>query len=172
MGLKKMIIAGVFLIALKVSQAQNVYFNFSDGTTATFAMEEMRKVDFNADVMNVYLWNGSVYAWNVSVINSFEPEPNPAGVEDVQPAFNAMDILLFPNPSGGDVLLRYNLPKEDEIHYALFDAGGKLITESKLGIQAAGDYQQMLDLSNCAAGNYFLRFSGKNSTISKVLIKN
>jgi hypothetical protein len=152
--------------------AQNVYFNFSDGTTATFDLAEIRKVDFSADVMNVHLWNGSVYAWNVSVINSFQPETDPVGVEDFQPISKAMDVLLFPNPSTREVSLRYNLPNEDEVHYALLDAGGKHITEIKLGKQAPGDYQQVLNLSELSSGNYLIRFTGKNGTISKVLIKN
>jgi len=51
--------------------AQSIHFNYTDGTNASYNLEDVRKITFDADVMNLHLWDGSVYSWNVSTIGYY-----------------------------------------------------------------------------------------------------
>ena len=54
------------------SKAQSIYFNYSNGTNAAYNLTDVRKITFVADEMNLQLFDGSVYSWNVSSIGHYQ----------------------------------------------------------------------------------------------------
>jgi hypothetical protein len=162
-------IAMLFTVGLR---AQSIHFNYTDGTNASYNLEDVRKITFDADVMNLHLLDGSVYAWNVSTIGYYEHDESSLNVQEWLNNANAWEVVIFPNPTSTNLNVCYNLPKEDEITIALFDMQGKLILQKSLGKQVSGEQQQTLDVSNLTEGTYVFRIEGQHQTVNKTLIKN
>ena len=161
-------IAMLFTVGLR---AQSIHFNYTDGTNASYNLEDVRKITFDADVMNLHLLDGSVYAWNVSTIGYYEHDESSLNVQEWLNNANAWEVVIFPNPTSTNLNVCYNLPKEDEITIALFDMQGKRILEKKMGNKISGEHQETLDLKDLPQGSYVCRITGKQNSITKQVVK-
>lgn len=159
-----------FLISAMVT-AQSIHFDYIDGTTVAYNLEDLRKITFDADVMNLHMLDGSLYAWNVSTIGNNQYDATPLNVEDWIHTANAMEVVVFPNPTSNFLEVRFTLPAADQIGISLYDFQGKLVLEKHLAKQVSGIYQQTLDLTNVAEGTYLCRIFGKHTYITKKVIK-
>lgn len=163
------VIALLFTFGLR---AQSIYFNYTDGTNSSYNLEDVRKITFDADLMNLHFWDGSMYGWNVSTIGDYQYNESSLNVQEWLNSANAWEVVIFPNPTSTNLNLRYNLPKDDEINIALFDMQGKLFLRKSLGKQLSGEQQQTLDVSNLPEGSYVCRIKGQHQTVTKTVIKN
>jgi hypothetical protein len=172
-GVKSKLIALLVAAILMgtMSFAQSIHFNYTDGTNASYNLEDVRKITFDADVMNLHLWDGSVYAWNVSTIGHYEYDETSLNLNEWISAANAWGCQVYPNPTSTELHVRFNLPNEDEVSIALYDLQGNLILEKKMGNKIAGEHQEKLDLKDLPQGTYFCRIIGKQSSITKQVIK-
>lgn len=168
---KSWVLLLAFMLMGTLSFAQNIQFNYTDGRNASYNLVDVRKINFDADVMLLHLWDGSVYSWNVSTIGNYEYDETPLNVNEWINTANAWEVSVFPNPTSTNLNVRFNLPKEDEISIALYDTQGKLILEKKMGKIASGEYQEILDLKNLTQGTYVCRITGKQNAITKQVIK-
>ncbi len=168
---KPLALLGAAILMGTVSYAQSVYFNYTDGTNAAFNLQDVRKITFEADVMNLHLLDGSTYSWNVSTIGYYEYDETIGNVEQWIDHANTWQAVVFPNPVNNSLQVRYHLPKADVLQIALYDMQGRLIIENNIGNQKEGQHQAMLDLSHIDAGNYVCRITGQKASISKQVIK-
>ena len=162
-------IAMLFTVGLR---AQSIHFNYTDGTNASYNLADVRKITFDTDLMNLHLWDGSVYGWNVSTIGEYQYNESLLNVQEWLNSANAREVVIFPNPTSTNLNVRYNLAKEDDITIALFDMQGKLILQKRVGKQVSGEHQETLNLTSIPQGNYGCRISGQQNTITKTVIKN
>jgi hypothetical protein len=169
---KPCMLLAIAMIVSTMSFAQSIHFNYTDGTNASYNLEDVRKVTFDADLMNLHLWDGTVYAWNASTIGHYQYDESTINVQEWLNNANAWEVVIFPNPTSTNLNVRYNLPKEDEITIALFDMQGKLILQKNLGKQVSGEQQQTLDLSNLPKGKFLCRIDGQHQSVTKTVIKN
>ena len=169
---KPLAMLGITMLFAVGLRAQSIHFNYTDGTNASYNLEDVRKITFDADLMNLHLLDGSVYAWNVSTIGDYQYNESLLNVQEWLNSANAWEVVIFPNPTSTNLNVRYNLPKEDVITIALFDMQGKLILQKCLGIQVSGEQQQTLDVSNLPEGSYVCRIKGQHQTVTKTVIKN
>lgn len=161
-------IALLFTVGLR---AQSIHFNYTDGTNTSYNLEDVRKITFDADVMNLHLLDGSTYAWNVSTIGHYEYDETSLNLNEWINAANAWEVSVYPNPTSTDLHVRFNLPKEDEISIALYDLQGQLILEKNMGNKISGEHQETLDLKDLPQGTYVCRITGKQNSITKQVIK-
>jgi hypothetical protein len=166
-----LVFMGVLLLLSTISHAQSVHFNFTDGTAESYNLEDVRKITFNADEMNLHLWDGSLYAWNVSTIGYYNYDPSSLDVENLLTEANAWDVNVYPNPTSSSLTIRFHLPQADEVFIALHDLQGKLLVEKNLGNKTPGEYEEELDLTGIAQGTYVCKISGQQNTITKQIIK-
>jgi hypothetical protein len=173
-GLKSLSIAllGIAMLFTVGLRAQSIHFNYTNGTNASYNLEDVRKITFDADLMNLHLLDGSVYAWNVSTIGHYQYDESSLNVQEWLSTANAWELVIFPNPTSTNLNVRYNLPKEDKITIALFDIQGKLILQKSLGKQVSGEHQETLDLNSTPQGTYVCRITGQQNKITKTVIKN
>jgi hypothetical protein len=171
MKLKSWMLLGVAMLMGTMSYAQSIHFNYTDGTNASYNLEDVRKITFDADVMNLHLLDGSVYAWNVSTIGHYEYDETSLNLNEWISAANAWEVRVYPNPTSTNLHVRFNLPKEDEISIALYDLQGKMILEKKMGNKISGEHQETLDLKDLPQGTYVCRITGKQNSITKQVIK-
>ena len=152
--------------------AQSIDFNYTDGTNASYNLADMRKITFDADVMNLHLWDGSIYVWNVSTIGYYEYDESSLNVQEWLNNANELEVAIFPNPTCTNLNVRYNLPKEDVITIALFDMQGKLVLEKNMGKLSLGKHLESIDVSNLLKGTYMCHINGQHQSVTKSIIKN
>jgi hypothetical protein len=159
------------LLMVTTGFAQSIHFNYTNGTNASYNLQDVQKITFDADVMNLHLLDGSVYAWNVSSIGFYEYDESAVNIEDWLNQANAWDVAVYPNPTSTLLNVQFNLPKEDKIQVGLYDVQGKLVLETNVGISTAGEHKEMLDLTHLPNGTYVCRISGQQQTITKKVFK-
>jgi len=151
--------------------AQSVFFNYADGSNASYNLEDVRKITFDLDLMNLHLFDGSVYAWNVSTIGYYDFNDNPAAITELLNNANSWEVIVFPNPINTDLQIHYVLPEKDQIIFTVYDLQGKLLITLNAGNRVKGKHQESIDMSNLPVGQYVFRISGQKNTISKQVIK-
>ena len=169
---KALVLFGIGIFLTAGLRAQSIHFNYSDGTNASYNLVDVRKVTFDADLMNLHLLDGTVFAWNVSTIGYYQYDESSLNVQDWLNNANKWEVLIFPNPTSTNLNVRYNLPKEDDITIALYDMQGKLILKKTIGKQLFGEQQQTLDVSHLSNGTYMCRIEGLHQSVTKTVIKN
>jgi hypothetical protein len=168
---KPLFILGLALLFSAGLKAQSVHFNYTNGTGAAYNLQDVRKITFTADVMNLHLQDGTITSWNVSTIGYYDYNASLVNIEPILDEVNNWNLQLFPNPTKDEIQLKYNLSKEEKIQIALYDLTGKLILEKNLGTKNVGENQDNLDLRQLPAGTYICRISGERNSISKQIIK-
>jgi hypothetical protein len=84
-----------------------------------------------------------------------------------------MIISYFPNPTSGNLSINISNPSNQKITIDLFDVLGQIIISNNSEIAIAGNTNLVLDMKNCATGNYFLRIkSNENYVKSFKILKN
>jgi hypothetical protein len=160
-----------FAVASASSQAQSIYLNFFDGSESSYSLADIRKITFEVDDMNLMLWDGTVYTWNINNISHYEYDANPLELENLLNKVNSWQVCIYPNPVDKLLYVHYSLPSDDKITIELSDMQGKRVLETKIGKQLKGEHQESIDLSTLQPGQYICRISGKNNMISKHIIK-
>ena len=161
----------VFIGTLTTSTGQSIFFNYTDGASSTYALEDVRKIDFSGDLMNLHLFDGTVYSWNISSVNFYEYQPEvPLLIEDWLGKANDSQVKVFPNPANGEQTVALVLAKEEQMLLQVLDATGKLVMERQLGILSKGEHSFPLGF-NGAAGQYTLVLRNDHFSVSKKLIR-
>jgi hypothetical protein len=168
---KPITLLGFAMLMGIMSHSQSVHFNFTDGTNGSYNLEDVRKLTFDANVMNLHLLDGSVYAWNVSTIGYFQYDESSLNIQEWLSKTNAWELNIFPNPTSSTLTVRFNLPQSDQVSIKLHDMQGKLILSKNLGAKESGKHQEIIDLTNIAQGTYVCRISGQQNEITKQVIK-
>ena len=71
----------------------------------------------------------------------------------------------YPNPSSGQVTVRYALPEKSPVRIVLFDALGRQVRALASGRQPIGTHRLTFDAAELSSGTYFIRMSaGKHFT--------
>jgi hypothetical protein len=79
-----------------------------------------------------------------------------------------LNVTIFPNPSADFIAIQYLGLNTENLKVELFDAAGKLVSQSQLNKGATNTY---LDTKILYNGNYVVKITGSNSTVTrKVLI--
>lgn len=169
---KPIAMLGIALLFTVGLRAQSIHFNYTDGTNADYNLEDVRKITFDADLMNFHLWDGTVYAWNISTIGHYQYDESSLNVQEWLSNASAWEVVIFPNPTSTSLNVRYNLAKEDDITIELFDMQGRLILQKNLGKQVSGEHQETLEQTSILQGTYVCRISGQQNMVAKTIIKN
>ena len=76
--------------------------------------------------------------------------------------------LIFPNPANEKIVIKYSIQKKSEVMIDLFSVEGRKIFSLKETKTNIGLNFQTIDLSkyNLVDGNYFLKLSSENSTVT------
>lgn len=167
----KMLVLSALLLAGTACFAQSIYFNYTNGTEASYALVDVRKITFDDDVMNLHFNDGSLYSWNVSTIGYYQYDESQVNVQEWLNQVNAWEVNVYPNPTDARLNLQFNVPAADDVSLSLHDAQGKLILEKKLGALPTGVDHEMLDLEALPQGIYVCRIAGRQHTITKQIVK-
>jgi len=156
----------------EINAQSSIYFSYNDGSQNSYALQDVRKLDFNGDEMNLHLNDGSIFTWNVNTIGYYDYNTNTSmDIDDILQKANDWDVFVFPNPSDGFQTLKLKLPHTTELSISIIDISGKQLIQQNLGSLSKGEHSIPLEWSNAAAGSYSIILNSKDFSITKKLIK-
>ncbi len=150
-------------------RAQSVFFSYVDGTNAAYSLNDVRRMTFSNNTLNLELKDGTSYQWNINDVSSFRYS-EATGIGEVINGLNGLDVKLFPNPNNGSFQLAYKLPKQTNVEVSLYTTDGKLIKTLYKGKQNAGEQQINASLTELPNGIYTCRIEAEGFSVNKKMI--
>lgn len=156
--------------------AQTVFFHFTNGTTLSYYVDEVRKLTFEGDQQVLWLNDETQYEWNVSTIGHYDFDQT-VGVAHIASGTQPIPLRLYPNPSDGHVTIEFGLDQPDRIVIEVHDIQGKLVRPLGNREWPSGNQQLTWDGldeqgARVAAGTYMVRIrSAANSTTRQVVMQ-
>ncbi|MBM2813601.1 MAG: hypothetical protein HW421_363 [Ignavibacteria bacterium] len=126
------------------------------------------------------LENNQRYYWKVSSVNTDGEGPfakyfnfktvNVAGIEDGAGQFNSFELSVYPNPSNGNIKIRYEIRKPEYCLLSLKDESGKAVAIIFEGASDTGLNEVEYDSRNLSSGVYLLELKQGTNIITKKTI--
>lgn len=154
-----------------ISYSQQIHFDYTNGTKSSYKVEDIRKITFTGDVMNLHLLDGSDYSWNVSTIGHYKYNEATTNTQEIINLANSWELSLYPNPTSSVLNLSFNLPQSEVIVVSVYDLNGKLLQETNFGQKQPGKNEVSVDLVGLSTGTYVLKIQGNQNAITKKIIK-
>ncbi len=103
----------------------------------------------------------------------FEQVTSPCAIVSVnEPKAPIANVELFPNPTQGEMSVRFELPSEGNFNLALTDVSGRVVWEKSYGVLAPGSHILTENFSEFNSGMYFLRVNfSSQSQMQKFILK-
>jgi len=154
----------LFLCLLPAAlSAQTVFFHFTDGTTQSYAVTDIRKLTFVGDEQVLWLNDGTQYTWNVSTIGQYEFQEG-VGIEHIASGLAPLRLHLYPNPANAEVALETELPQPARLVVDIMDLQGRVVRGLYAGERPAGGLRLLWDAADdrgvrVAPGTYLVRMA-------------
>ena len=141
-------------------QAQSVTYRFTDGTSLTHGVTDVRSTDVDDSEMRVFLWDGTTYAWTLSSLLSYGftaiSTSLPVAQSDLTP------VLVYPNPASGEVRIGITASRSARTEVDVLDLRGGIVRTLVDGQLVEGEQVLVWDGREgngqlVADGTYFIR---------------
>ncbi|SMG37169.1 PKD domain-containing protein, partial [Marivirga sericea] len=86
-------------------------------------------------------------------VNDIEEIKIPDNILSIEDGFNSIGISLYPNPSRGNVNLKFNRQLDSELKVIVFDTNGKIVKTTSI---LKGSIETELNLNGIASGVYHI----------------
>lgn len=87
----------------------------------------------------------------------------------IDPTANALDVIVYPNPSDGQVNIRANNLTSDDCELFLFSMTGNLVSK-KLVSASFGNLEERLNLSHLNKGTYIIKLISKRQIFQEKIV--
>ncbi len=175
--LRSILRATVFGVALLpgVLSAQTVVFHFTNGSTETYALADIRKSTFAALDQVLWLADGTQYTWALDAIQKVEFPDISTGVTHIASGIQPLDLRLSPNPSTAEVTLTTEMREAGKLVVEVWDAQGRLVRGLFQGELPVGPFQLRWDGADghgdrVAPATYLVRLVTAGGSTAKPLI--
>jgi hypothetical protein len=158
-----------------LAQAQNVFFNFTDGSTVSYPITEVRSTDFEGGNMRVFLWDGTSYSWSMSSLANYQFNASATSVAEANTTLSALEV--YPNPTSGEVTIGFEVHGEGEVNVEVLDLRGAVVRVVHRGKLPAGAQRLRWDGHDAkgqpvASGNYLCRVvQGPRAATKQVIVQ-
>ena len=92
------------------------------------------------------------------------------GFVNVDQVLVSEGLELFPNPAESQVRINYELKGAADVNLAIYNVQGELVYRSPKGEQAAGQYNEDINLDDFTSGVYLVRLTAGGQTLIEKLI--
>ncbi len=124
---------------------------------------------------------GAIVSWtddrngNADIFATQVLDAHPTGVPVPTPP-SITFAPAFPNPARGSTTLRFVLPREAQVHVAIYDVAGRRVRELASGARPAGEQTLAWDMRDEAgrevsSGIYFARLEADRQALTQKLVK-
>ncbi|MDY0082191.1 MAG: T9SS type A sorting domain-containing protein [Ignavibacteriaceae bacterium] len=106
---------------------------------------------------------GKIYVYSFGDLNSVDDE------KDVK--LNNYELFQnYPNPFNSSTIIKYSIPKQEQVMLKIYDQLGRIITILVNNIQNAGEYQIEFNTESLSSGVYFYQLIAGNVFLTNKLI--
>ena len=149
--MKKLFLILIILTSVGFSQNFNLNINLRDGSTVTFSIDEIQKIEFG----------------NLTAIEDGDK------LHQFVQTFKLLQN--YPNPFNPSTTIVYQLPKTSAVNVSVFDINGKLVKEILSKTQIEGSHEVVWDGTSqngnrVASGIYIYAVKSGESILSKQMI--
>ena len=130
-------------------------------------MDEVSRIDFDAENINLHLTDQSLVSYNTDLLNYYRYFAESVTSIESSPA--RPDFRIFPNPIENNLHLKVDLLKSSNLNVRVQSLQGVLMLEKT--IQAKNQDDINLDLTGLAAGQYICVIDTGEYLVSKSFIK-
>ncbi|MBS1940568.1 MAG: T9SS type A sorting domain-containing protein [Bacteroidetes bacterium] len=155
--------------------AQVVFFQFTDGSTVSYPITDVRSTDFDGGNMRVFLWDGTTYSWSMSSLANYQFNDISTQAPDDAAALTPLE--LFPNPTSGEVTIGFEVHGQGEVGVEVLDLRGALVRVVHRGTLPPGAQLLQWDGHDAkgqpvASGNYLCRvIQGPRAATKQVIVQ-
>ena len=155
--------------------AQSVVFHFTNGSTETFALADIRKSTFAALDQVLWLADGTQYTWALDAIEKVEFPDISTGVTHIASGMQPLELRLSPNPSTAEVTLTTEMREAGKLVVEVWDAQGRLVRGLFQGELPVGPFQLRWDGADghgdrVAPATYLVRLVTAGGSTAKPLM--
>ncbi len=147
--------------------AQQIFFYFNDESVQVYNLDEVSRIDFDAENINLHLTDESLVSFNTDLLNYYRYFAESVTSIESSPA--RPDFRIFPNPTENNLHLKVDLLKSSNLNVRVQSIQGVLMLEKT--IQAKNQDDINLDLTGLAAGQYICVIDTGEYLVSKSFIK-
>jgi len=151
---------------------QLIFLRFTDGTSGIYPLQQVKKLGFEGNGLNLQLSDGTEYAWQLSAIDHYKYTDIITSADEASPAADPWQVAVFPNPSDGKQYLRFRLPADGNAEVKVHNLAGKLIFRQSLDKLSAGQQEISLNWPAVKPGSYRMQLKCKQFSVSKPIIRN
>lgn len=145
---KHIVLIAIALMSSLGLKAQNLVVTLDNATTETFAVASIQSIKFGFNTMILKELNGTVTTWNIDDIANYAFSLLSSGDDDLV-VTSENSLSVYPNPSAGDLSIRFHSIENTPITVEIVGVDGKRLHEVY-----SGDHQ----------GVQTYRFNAKLST--------
>ncbi len=162
-----------------------LYYRINGGAWDTLVLSPEAADTFSAVIPEQFLATGdtvniSYYIWALDNAKNFVSSgigsfllTYPTGVADKPldgiSAFYALG-QAYPNPSRGNTIINYQLPKASDVRLQIFNIAGQLVNTFEQGNQPAGHHSVYWNAGDQSAGVYFYRLRAGSFLATKKMV--
>jgi len=159
----------MILLAITCHQAnaQQMYFYFNDASVQVYNLDELSKIDFDADNIRLHLNDQTVISFDTDLLNYYRYFAE--GVTSVNNLPVRPDFKVYPNPAGNNLNVKFDLLKPSMVQVSVRNLQGVLMMEKTIQVKNQDDFE--LDLSGFASGQYICIIDAGDFLVSKSFIK-
>jgi hypothetical protein len=162
----KLILFTVQFFIILFGYAQNLVVTLNNSAIETFPIANIQSIKFGANSMILNEFDGTITTWNIQDINNYAFD-NSLGIEDIV-VLGKTNLVIFPNPSVGEVNIKFQSEEKSLITIEIIDAIGNQIQQIYQGMhQGIESYKWD---GNVPKGVYYCRILTDYKTISKPII--
>lgn len=165
----KYLLCFVLFLLASSAQAQNIYINFSDGSSSSYPLSSVEKITYAGNDMIVHFDNNTTLSWNVLEIENYTYKEL-TSIRATSNAFKSFEIS--PNPIIDHANVVFTARTKGEVSIEVFSVDGSLVSSSITFAEANEPTEvQLNDLEQIQHGIYFCRINMGNSSLTEKLIK-
>lgn len=170
---KKIFILTMLLFVVFNTKAQTINIDFTNGSSSSYNLSEVRKITFSGSDMLLVKTDGAILTWATSDISKYYYNDISTEINTVEENIKNLDVLIYPNPSEGDLKIDFQLSNNDNVNISLNSIDGRLIEKILNKNLKKGQHSINWKNNNLSSGNYFVTIeTSKNTTSKKLIILN
>ena len=147
--------------------AQQIYFYFNDASVQVYNLDELSRIDFDANNINLHLTDQSLISYNTDLLNYYRYFAE--GTTSIQENSSHPEFKVYPNPADNKLNLKLEFFKPSKLNIRVQTIQGVLMMEKSIQMTNQDDLQ--LDISGFASGQYICIIDAGDFLVSKSFIK-
>lgn len=157
----------LIMFFLNHSYGQSILLKLNDGSSYAYSLNDIKKISFLNNVMDIELNDSSDVFYNVSIIQYLKYD-NTLGSKDVT---SFEKICIYPNPISTFLKINFNLKEKYNVDIALYNQNGSIVALFE-DLVDLGQMEKNYDCKHLNNGIYSCIIRSKDFTYKKQILIN